>query len=52
MIGRVTAVVVVVAGVVRVAERAGHGGPVDSGEWWPGWPEQYACQCEEPPCPR
>ena len=51
MISRVTAVVAAVAGVVRVAGRAGLGGPVDSGEWWPGWPERYACQREEPPRP-
>ena len=51
MIGWVTAVVAVVAGGVRVAGRARLGGPTDSGKWWPGWPELYACQREGPPCP-
>ena len=44
-------VVAAVAGGVRVARRAGPGGPADSGEWWLGWPERYACQRRGPPCP-
>ena len=51
VIGRVTAVVAAVAGGVRVAGRAGPGGPTDSGEWWPGWPKRNACQRGGPPCP-
>ena len=51
MICRVTAVATTVDGGVRVVGLAGPGGPADSREWWPGWPERYTCQREEPPCP-
>ena len=51
VISCVTAAVAVVAGGGRVAEQAGLGGNADCGEWWPGWPERYACQHEGPPYP-
>ena len=52
VIGCVTTVVAAVVGGVRVARRVGPLRPADSGEWWPGWPERYACQRGGPPCPR
>ena len=51
MIGRVTMAVAVVAGGGRVVEQDGPGGTADYGEWWPGWPKRYACQCEGPSYP-
>ena len=51
MIGRVTTTVAVVAGGGRVAEQASPGETTDCGEWWPGWPERYACPRGGPPYP-
>ena len=51
VIGRVTAAVETVACGGRADGRAGPGGTADCGEWWPGWPGQYACQREGPPYP-
>ena len=31
--------------------RAGSGGTIDFGEWWPGQLGRYACQLRGPPYP-
>ena len=51
MIGRVTAVVAVVAGGEQEARLAGPGGPADCSKWSPGWRGRYECQCGRPPYP-